>query len=74
MVDVDEVHGGVGEVGEFLEVVAAEDGAGVEEGGGLALARGRQECPAAQNFDRRVWRRWERKSRRASGVRQRSGV
>jgi len=31
---------GVGEVGEFLEVVAAEDDAGVEEGGGLALGRG----------------------------------
>jgi len=30
-VDVDEVHGGVGEVFEFIEVVAAEDDAGVEE-------------------------------------------
>ena len=30
----------VGEVGEFLEVVAVEDDAGVEKGGSFALARG----------------------------------
>jgi len=38
-VDVDEVHGAVGEFLELIEVVATVDDAGVEEGGGFCGGR-----------------------------------
>jgi len=40
-VNVDEVHAGVGPLGELHPVVAAIDDAGVEERGGFARRRGR---------------------------------
>ena len=40
-VDVDEVHAGVGELAELVEVVAAVDDAGIDQGRGPARGGGR---------------------------------
>ena len=58
-VNVDQIHAGIGQLGELFLIVAAMDDAGVEEGGGFGrFAGGARTVAACQDIENQGGKGW----------------